>query len=83
MSGPETAEPQSTVNNQVADAVAATLASAVAGDQTSDNFSLVAAQAAALAMLNAVTAQQNAQIALNAVVLAAANRIQRTNPPNV
>ena len=53
-----------------------TLSAEVAGNATSANFGQAAAEAAALAMLNAVSAQQNAMIALNATVLAAVTGIQ-------
>ncbi|MEI9886875.1 MAG: RebB family R body protein [Rhizomicrobium sp.] len=67
------AQGEGTLNTQITDALAA--ANAAARDTTTAALAQVIAQAAGLALLNAVNAQQNAYVAANATVLATVNRI--------
>jgi len=67
---------RSTINGQITDALAETLAAMTAGAAQGATFPQIVAQAAALSMLNAATAQQNAYITANATVLAIVARIQ-------
>lgn len=66
-------EPQSSLNNQIVDALALVTSTTVAGAEIVADGGLrqVAAHCAGLAMLNAVQAQQNAQVMADAVVAAA------------
>jgi hypothetical protein len=69
------------LNGQIADAVAA--AGAVVGDAAAvatGSLAQVIAQAAGLAMLNAVNAQQNAYITANATTAATVARILAARP---
>ena len=77
---PSDAEPaRDTLNPQIVAAVALVDAAAANGSPAVARAALeqIVAHSANLAMLNAVAAQQNAQVSANAVVLAAANRILR------
>jgi len=68
---------RSTINSQVADALALTDSAAVAGAVivAAAEAHQVAAYCSALAMLNAVSAQQNAQLTANAAVVASVRGI--------
>lgn len=78
----ESAGEPDAVNSQIADAITQALKTVLDSGPTvaGGSFAQVAAQASGLAMLNAVSAQQNAQIAANAATL----RIvaQLLSPPN-
>ncbi len=71
---------QDTINSQITDAVAEAAAAVAAGTGPLAEASLaqVIAQAAGLAMLNAVNAQQNAYVTANATVLTTVSRILGT-----
>ena len=76
-----TAGPQTTLNQQILDALAQLQAiGGDAGEVAGASLAQVIAQSAGLAMLNAVSAQQNAQIAANATTLATVARILAGRP---
>jgi len=68
---------RSAINSQIADALALTDSAAAAGAAivAAGGSNQVAAHCSALAMLNAVSAQQNAQVTANAAVVAAVRGI--------
>ncbi len=79
----DAAKPQTTLNQQILDALAQLQAiGGEVGEVAGASLTQVIAQSAGLAMLNAVGAQQNAQIVATATTLATVARILAGRPPS-
>ena len=79
--GAADARPQTALNQQIVDALAQLQAiGGEIGEVAGASLAQVIAQSAGLAMLNAVNAQQNAQVVANATTLATVTRILACAP---